>query len=199
MLCFLSQVNLQNTVEIFFTSFKGSEQWNLILCTRNKLVVSNTAWNFIWAISSRHEALLSRNQIHSLPPVTKKYDRRTKAKTTIADGGFSHPGFLNFRLGTSKMWKGIPYKASILNTRRKGTLRDIIVNLIGPALRYSIQSKLWFYRGSRRVSAATWGRIQSCDMIGQWIQRRYFQIQISRRLPSWPLAWDASFRFVDHF
>lgn len=58
-------------------------------------------------------------EYHSLPPVTKKYDRRTKAKTTIAEGGFTHPGFFSFKLGTSKMWKGIPYKASILNTKRK--------------------------------------------------------------------------------
>lgn len=143
-------------------------------------------------------SIVEKSNVHSLPPVTKKYDRRTKAKTIIADGGFTHPGFFNFRLGTSKMWKGIPYKASILNTRRKGTSRDIIVNLIGPACRYVIQSKLWFYRGSR-LSAATWGWIESCDMIGQWNQRRYFQIQISRQLALWPSVWDASFRFVDNF
>ena len=66
-----------------------------------------------------------------LPPVTKKYERRTKAKTTMADGAFTHPGFFNFRFGTSNTWKGIAYKASILERERK---EDISKNMIGPAV-----------------------------------------------------------------
>ena len=88
-----------------------------------EFVVSTTkpTWNFFFqTIPSRDKTLHYWGiEYHSLPPVTKKYDRRTKAKTTIAEGGFSHPGFFSFKLGTSKMWKGIPYKASILNTKRK--------------------------------------------------------------------------------
>lgn len=116
----------------------------------------------------------------SLPPVTKKYDRRTKAKTTIADGGFTHPGFFSFKLGTSKIWKGNPYKASILNTKRKGTLLYITVIMIGPALRLTIQWKLGFYRSSQ-LSVMAWGGVLSCSMIGQWIKHRYFQMQTLTR------------------
>jgi len=69
-----------------------------------EFVVSITAWNFVLDDSS---FLTTRHcwgiEYHSLPPVTKKYDSRTKAKTTIAEGGFTHPGFFSFKLGTSKM------------------------------------------------------------------------------------------------
>jgi len=135
----------------------------------------------------------------SLPPVTKKYDRRTKAKTTIADGGFTHPGFLSFKLGTSKIWKGIPYKASILNTKRKGTLLYITVIMIGPALRSTIQWKRGFY-GSSQLSVVAWGGVLSCSMIGQWIKHRYFQMQTLARHHTLRLQLtDASFRFVYNF
>lgn len=49
----------------------------------------------------------------------------------MADGAFTHPGFFNFRFGTSKTWKGIAYKASILERERK---EDISNNMIGPAV-----------------------------------------------------------------
>ena len=135
----------------------------------------------------------------SLPPVTKKYDRRTKAKTTIADGGFTHPGFFSFKLGTSKIWKGIPYKASILNTKRKDTMLYIKVIMIGPALRSTIQWKLGFY-GSSQLSVVAWGGVRSCSMIGQWIKHRYFQMQTLTRHHTLRLELtDASFRFVYNF
>lgn len=132
---------------------------------------------FFQTIPSRDKTLHCWGiEYHSLPPVTKKYDRRTKAKTTIAEGGFSHPGFFSFKLGTSKMWKGIPYKASILNTKRKGKLWHITMIVIGPALWSTIQSKLAFYRRSQ-LSVVVWGGVLSRNMIGQWIKHRYFQMQ----------------------
>ena len=51
----------------------------------------------------------------------------------MADGAFTHPGFFNFRFGTSKTWKGIAYKASILEREREREA-DISKNLIGPAV-----------------------------------------------------------------
>lgn len=150
-----------------------------------------------------HSSLLAMRhwwgiEYQSLPPVTKKYDRRTKAKTTIAEGGFTHPGFFSFKLGTSKMWKGIPYKASILNTKRKGTQLYITVIMIGPALWSTIQSNLGFYKSSN-PSVVTWGGVWSCNMIGQWINTAIFKCKPSRHHTSWLQLADASFRFVYNF
>lgn len=53
-----------------------------------------------------------------LPPVTKKYDSMTIANTTIADGGLIHPGFLSFKFGSSRTWKGKLKIASIFETTK---------------------------------------------------------------------------------
>ena len=49
-----------------------------------------------------------------LPPVTKKYDKRTIENINIADGCFTHPGLFSFRFGTSKTVNGILKIASMM-------------------------------------------------------------------------------------
>lgn len=55
--------------------------------------------------------ILSKKQ--TLPPVIKKYERRTNEKTTIALGFINHEGFFSFKFGTSKTKKGSLYTISI--------------------------------------------------------------------------------------
>ena len=52
------------------------------------------------------------------PPVTKKYDSKTKAKTVIAEGCLTHDGFFIFRWGHSKSKNGILYKDSIVDVAK---------------------------------------------------------------------------------
>ena len=121
-----------------------------------------------------------------LPPVTKKYERRTKAKTTMADGAFTHPGFFNFRFGTSKTWKGIAYKASILEKRVKGRYFE---EYDWSSCSINCPIKI-VYRSWQSKAAKTWGWLKCCNLIGSPTKRRYFQIPKTRVTFTLPSAWE---------
>lgn len=62
-----------------------------------------------------------KDYIEILPPVTKKYDKRTIENINIADGCFTHPGLFSFRFGTSKTVNGILKIASMMWCGRTGS------------------------------------------------------------------------------
>jgi hypothetical protein len=45
--------------------------------------------------------------VQFIPAVTRKYEKRARAKITMAEGWTSHEGFLSLMFGTARMLNGI--------------------------------------------------------------------------------------------
>lgn len=50
------------------------------------------------------------------PPVTRKYESRTKTKTVFEDGFWTHVGFFSFKCGGSSTRNGRLYRVSSIFT-----------------------------------------------------------------------------------
>ena len=74
------------------------------------------ATGFEWPNSSVVDPIEGGSTITSyiIPPVTRKYDTNTIPNICIDEGARRNVGFFSLRLGTSKTWKGMLYKDSII-------------------------------------------------------------------------------------
>ena len=68
-----------------------------------------------WPCSSVVEPMDGGSTITSYinPPVTRKYETKTKNRTVFAEGCTSHDGLLNFKSGTASNEKIVGYKHSL--------------------------------------------------------------------------------------